>query len=94
MSTLKILKEQSNPVYIQNVIGLLGESEEALALWLNVIHLNKTFNLHADTNVINTETEQAVNEVVGYRKMLGLCSYGQELRADGKRARDLPTALN
>ena len=93
MSTLKILKEQSNPDYIKNIIRLLDDSEEALALWLNVIHLNKTFNLHADTNVINTETEQAVNEVVGYRKMLDLCSYGQELQGDGKCLRELPEAL-
>ena len=94
MSTLKELKEQSNLGYILSVIGLLEDSEEALATWLNVRHLNKLCSLNADTAVIDAEIEQAVNEVVGYRKMLELCSYGQELRAKGKRARDLPTALN
>ena len=92
METIKILEQTATPHQL-GILELLVESQAELEMVMGFKQYNKVCSMGACHTKIEQNLAQAVEVVVGYRDVLELCTYAEELRVIGISWDDLPNEL-
>ena len=92
MKTIKILEQTATPHQL-GILELLVESQAELEMVMGFKQYNKVCGMGACSTKIEQNLAKAVDVVVGYRKVLDLCTYAEELRVNGVSWDDLPNEL-